>query len=335
VGHLGDSACTRGMHEHQKMKEVPAQEVLMKEVPAQEVLMKEVPAQEVLMKEVPAQEVLLTVVPARKMLMNEVPAQEVLRSEVPAYEMLVAEEAKAGPPLEGARAGTGLMSKFPEGYGAQYPKVFSGDPSQYIRVVPQTITMVPGVVRTVQRRQMSQFKKEKILALLQTFGTNGWLVEAGREEGVSYAAQVHAVSKPDGSVRLTWDYRMTNLRVENEFYPMPFPLLELQQKLLGCRVFGKADLKKAYWQILLHVSSRKHVAVRVDDRICYPTRLPQGLKVSPQVCQRVLMAVLRGANDEQDLTALMVGRLLLYIDDLLLGARIMFYYLCIVLPPTS
>jgi hypothetical protein len=56
----------------------------------------------------------------------------------------------------------------------------------------------------------------------------------------------------------------------------------------------------------------------VDDRIYYPTRLPQGLKVSLQVCQRVLMAVLRGANDEEDLTALMVGRLLLYIDDLLL-----------------
>jgi hypothetical protein len=82
-------------------------------------------------------------------------------------------------------------------------------------------------------------------------------------------------------------------------------------------VFGKADLTKAYWQILLAESSRKHVAVRVDDRIYYPTRLPQGLKVSPQICQRVLTAVLRGANDEEDLTLLQVGRLLLYIDDLL------------------
>jgi hypothetical protein len=102
---------------------------------------------------------------------------------------------------------------------------------------------------------------------------------------------------------------------------MPFPLLDLQRKLLACRVFGKADLKKAYWLILLAGSSRKHVAVRVDDRIYYPTRLPQGLKVSPQICQRVLTAVLRGANDEEDLTLLKVGRLLLYIDDLLLAAE--------------
>jgi hypothetical protein len=138
-------------------------------------------------------------------------------------------------------------------------KFFCGEPSQYIRVAPQSITMVPGVVRTIHRRQMSQFKKEKILALLATFIQNGWLVEAGRE-GVSYAAPVHADSKPDGSVRLTWDYRLTNLRVENEFYPMPFPLLDLQRKLLGCRVFGKEDVKKAYWQILLAVSSRKQVA---------------------------------------------------------------------------
>jgi hypothetical protein len=159
------------------------------------------------------------------------------------------------------------------------------------------------------------------LELLATFVTNGWLVEAGREEGISYAAPVYAVSQPDGSVRLKWDYRLTNLRVENEFYPMPFPLLELQQKLLGCRVFGKVDLTKAYWQILLAVSSRKHVAVRVDDRIYYPTRLLEGLRVSPQICQRVLMAVLRGANDEEDLTLLKVGRLLLYIDDLLLAAE--------------
>lgn len=59
----------------------------------------------------------------------------------------------------------------------------------------------------------------------------------------------------------------------------------------------------------------------MDDRIYYPTRLPQGLKVSPQICQRVLTAVLRGANDEEDLTLLKVGRLLLYIDDLLLAAE--------------
>jgi hypothetical protein len=59
----------------------------------------------------------------------------------------------------------------------------------------------------------------------------------------------------------------------------------------------------------------------VDDRIYYPTRLPQGLKVSPQICQRVLTAVLRGANDEEDLTLMQVGRLLLYIDDLLLAAE--------------
>jgi hypothetical protein len=54
---------------------------------------------------------------------------------------------------KGDKAGTELRSTFPEEFGAQYSNVFRGEPSQYIRVAPQTITMEPGVVRTIHRRQ--------------------------------------------------------------------------------------------------------------------------------------------------------------------------------------
>jgi hypothetical protein len=167
---------------------------------------------------------------------------------------------------------------------------------------------------------MPSAKKQEVLELLSTFVDRDCLQLAGAAQGVAYAAPVHAVRKPEGGWRLTWDFRELNKRIQSEYYPMPLPLEEMRLRLRGRTRFGKADLSKAFWQIPLAESSRALAAVRCDDRIYYPRRLPQGLKVAPQICQRIMVGILRGAGGQLDLTDCELGCVLVYVDDILLAA---------------
>lgn len=202
-----------------------------------------------------------------------------------------------------------------------FPQVFKGDPAVPLAVEPQKLTTVPGERPKIQRRVIPSHKKQEILELLSTFVDRDWLRLAGVSQGVDYAAPVIAVRKPEGGWRLTWDFREVNKWMQSEYYPMPLPLAEMREKLRGCTRFGKADLAKAFWQIPLDEESGRLAAVRCDDRIYYPRRVPQGLKVAPQICQRVLVGILRGSGEEEDLLDGEWGKVLVYVDDILLGAE--------------
>ncbi len=59
------------------------------------------------------------------------------------------------------------------------------------------------------------------------------------------------VRKKDGSWRTCGDYRRLNLATTHNRYPLP-SILDLSNKLHGCKYFSCIDLVKGYHQIQRH-----------------------------------------------------------------------------------
>ena len=103
------------------------------------------------------------------------------------------------------------------------------------------------------------------------------LVKEGVLEPVEYsdwAAPVVPVRKPDGSIRLCGDYKVTvNPQLEVKQYPLPRPE-ELFASLQGGKHFTKLDLRNVYQQVELDENSRKYVTIYTHLGLYTYTRLP-------------------------------------------------------------
>ena len=123
------------------------------------------------------------------------------------------------------------------------------------------------------------------------------LVGMGALEKVRYsewAAPVVAVVKPDNSIRLCGDYKVTiNSALEVDQHPLPNPE-ELFVTLSGGKKFSKLDLSRAYQQILLDEDSREFVTINTHKGLYRPRRLPFGVASASAIFQSKIEQVLQG-----------------------------------------
>ncbi len=75
-----------------------------------------------------------------------------------------------------------------------------------------------------------------------------------------WASPLHMVPKKDGTWRPCGDFRRLNLVTEADVYPLP-NMLDLSDRLSGCTVFSKIDLRKGYWQVPVWPEDRPKTAV--------------------------------------------------------------------------
>jgi hypothetical protein len=71
-----------------------------------------------------------------------------------------------------------------------------------------------------------------------------------RRSDSPWSSPLHMVRKKDGTWRPCGDYRRLNLVTTHDRYPLP-SMLDLSNKLHGCKFFSCIDLVKAYHQILM------------------------------------------------------------------------------------
>jgi len=151
-------------------------------------------------------------------------------------------------------------------------------------------------------RQVPQALKQKIEAEL----TN--LEQKGIIQPVKYsnwAAPVVPILKPDGTLRLCGDYRVTVNKFATESYPLP-RIEELFSSLAGRKSFSKLDLSHAYLQIELDELSKEYVTFNTHRGLYKYNRLPFGVSSAPAIFQRVMENVLQG-----------LPKVCVYIDDIL------------------
>ncbi|XP_056589597.1 uncharacterized protein K02A2.6-like [Triplophysa dalaica] len=125
-----------------------------------------------------------------------------------------------------------------------------------------------------------------------------------------WAAPVVPVVKPDGTVRLCGDYKVTiNQESTLEQYPIP-RLEDMFAVLAGGQKYSKLDMSHAYQQITLDENSKQYVTVNTHKGLFTYTRLPFGVSSSPAIFQRTMEGVLKG-----------ISKVTVYLDDILLTGR--------------
>ncbi|CAM1308578.1 Uncharacterised protein r2_g1856 [Pycnogonum litorale] len=136
------------------------------------------------------------------------------------------------------------------------------------------------------------------------------LVSEGILEHVDYsewAAPVVPVVKPDGSLRLCGDYKVTvNQACKVDKYPLP-RIQDLFSTLSGGQQFTKLDMSQAYQQVTLDSVARDCLVINTHKGLFRPTRLPYGVSSAPGIFQRIMDGLLGGLSG-----------LAVYLDDILI-----------------
>ena len=110
----------------------------------------------------------------------------------------------------------------------------------------------------------------------------------------NWATPVVPVPKPDGSVRLCGDYRVTlNSQLNVDQHPLPTPK-EIFSSLNNCQFFAKLNLAQAYLQVPLAAESQKLTTISTHKGLYQFTRLPYGVTSAPAVFQGVMDKLLAG-----------------------------------------
>lgn len=117
--------------------------------------------------------------------------------------------------------------------------------------------------------------------------------------------------KPDLNGNKKWriviDYRLLNRQIRDDKFPLPC-IDEILDSLSGAIYFSHLDLSQGYYQVELDPKSRPYTAFTTDNGQYQLTRLPMGLKISPNAFSRAMTLAMSGLNYES---------CFVYLDDLI------------------
>nr|XP_037290288.1 uncharacterized protein K02A2.6-like [Rhipicephalus microplus] len=138
---------------------------------------------------------------------------------------------------------------------------------------------VPYAIREPVEHELDNLQKE------------GVLVPVTRSD---WATPLVAVHKPDGTVRLRGDYKLTVSQcVKTDHYPLP-AVEDLFTTLAGGKVFTVLDLSTAYQQIKVHPDSRPLLTINSHMGLFQYVRMPYGISSAPAVFQAIMNELLKG-----------------------------------------
>lgn len=119
--------------------------------------------------------------------------------------------------------------------------------------------------------------------------------------------------KNDGTNKKKWrvviDYRKLNNCIQDDKFPLP-NITEILDSLSGCVYFTHLDLANGYYQCELDTNSRQYTAFASGEYRM--TRMPQGLRTSPNSFSRMMNIALSG---------LTYDKCLVYLDDLIVFGK--------------
>ncbi|PFX31379.1 Uncharacterized protein K02A2.6 [Stylophora pistillata] len=190
--------------------------------------------------------------------------------------------------------------------------------TKYSDVFAEGLGTIKGVKAKIYVEPDAEPKYVKARSVPYSFKSNMELeLERLVREGIispvefsGWAAPIVPVAKPNGSVRICGDYKMTVNQVSKlDNYPKP-KTEDLLATLGGGEKFIKLDMSQAYQQMTLEEESRKFTTINTHKGLFEDNRLPFGVASAPGIFQRTMENLLQG-----------IPYVIVRMDDLLISGK--------------
>ncbi|UYV70483.1 hypothetical protein LAZ67_7003251 [Cordylochernes scorpioides] len=177
-------------------------------------------------------------------------------------------------------------------YPASQPSAYDNHCNKFnvpcLRIPPVKIPTNSEKIITIRPYRVPICDQQEIRNQVQQMLENGII-----EQSFSpFSSPVTLVTKRDKTKRFCIDYRKVNELISSDVHPLP-RIEDILDRLAQAKYFSTADISSAYWQVPIHPDSRPLLAFATLEGLYQPTRLPFGLKTSPQVYERAISQVLQ------------------------------------------
>lgn len=198
---------------------------------------------------------------------------------------------------------------------AKFPDIFHlpGDKLLTTPIYEQSIDLKPNTVPIYTKQyRLPNSQKLEIDKQIQNMLNDG-IIEESRSP---WSSPLLLVPKKSDSTngkkwRVVIDYRKLNNEIQDDKFPLP-NINEILDSLSGAMYFTHLDLYQGFFQINLKSSSRPCTAFTTGKNQYHMTRMPMGLKSSPNSFSRMMTIAMSGLNYD---------KCLIYQDDLVVFGR--------------
>lgn len=152
-----------------------------------------------------------------------------------------------------------------------------------VKGVECTIDTLQGKVVCVKPYQIPQAIENKVLIAINELKEKKYIIESKS----SWCNNLVPVEKPDGTVRITVNFKLLNQLVEPDKYSLP-RMDTIVHGLYGKKIFSKIDLKDGFFHIPIRDEDKHKTAFRVKNKLYEWNVMPQGFINSPAIFQRYM-----------------------------------------------
>lgn len=198
---------------------------------------------------------------------------------------------------------------------AKYPDVFHlpGDKLSTTAFYQQKLELKPNSSPVYTKPyRLPHSQKQEIDRQVQDMLENG-IIEEARSAWSSPLLLVP--KKLDSTGQNKWrvviDYRKLNNQIQDDKFPLP-NISEILDSLSGDIYFSHLDLYQGFYQVNLDKNSRPYTAFTTGKNQFQMTRMPMGIKSSPNGFSRMMTLAMSGLNHD---------KCLIYQDDLVVFGR--------------